>query len=359
MPFINDQLKANAEVIFQKAEPQTRFVFKVSQVMEQLRSTIFGQNHVLQSIENMLRVVKADIGDPYRPLYVAMFLGPTGVGKTETVRTLAKAIHGDPDHFCRIDMNTLSQEHYAAALTGAPPGYVGSKEGTSLFQKDIVEGTFSKPGIVLFDEIEKASSEVIQALLNVFDNGVLILSSGEQVIDFRNSMIFITTNIGSHQMRQFANRALRTLLHRFWLRVNPKNWGLHEDVLLQKIITNSLEQEFAAEFINRIDDTLIFQWLKRETLDDIVGVLINQLNERLKKKSYQLEVEPDVKSLLMEKGFDQKYGARQLKRSIRRHLEVPVAVALGEGNQNGETMTVLFAFLKEGKITVVSKERGT
>src|SRR5690606_32324507 len=125
----------------------------------------------------------------------SLLLGPTGVGKTEVVRLIAEAIHGQPDAFCRIDMNTLAQEHYAAALTGAPPGYVGSKEGTTLFDAEAIAGTFSRPGIVLFDELEKASTEVLRSLLNVLDSGRLTLSGGGRTLDFRNCLIFMTSNV--------------------------------------------------------------------------------------------------------------------------------------------------------------------
>lgn len=357
MPNVNDQVKANEEMIHLKAEPQSRFRFQVDSVMNRLRSTIFGQDHVLQNIENMLYVVKADISDPYRPLYVSLFLGPTGVGKTETVRTLAHAIHGDPDHFCRIDMNTLSQEHYAAALTGAPPGYVGSKEGTSLFQKDIVEGSFSKPGIVLFDELEKASPEVTQALLNVFDNGILLLSNGEQIINFRNTLIFMTSNIGSREIQQFANQSLRTRLRRLWLRMNLTHWGMNEGILLKKIVQNRLEREFEPEFINRIDDCLIFQWLDKKVLADIVEAFIQQLHERLQKKSYHLEVSQEAKRFLVEKGFDKKHGARELKRSLRHYLEVPLALALGQKQSDGNPFRCFSANLKGDKIVVEPQGR--
>ena len=148
---------------------QPRFHFEPNKVMELLRSQIIGQDHALNEIEKMLHVVKADFSSPERPLAVTLMLGPTGVGKTETVRLIAQAIYGQPDAFCRIDMNTLAQEHYAAALTGAPPGYVGSKEGHSLFDETAINGSHTRPGIMLFDELEKASPEVIRGLMNVLD----------------------------------------------------------------------------------------------------------------------------------------------------------------------------------------------
>ncbi|MHB1419947.1 MAG: AAA family ATPase [Bacillota bacterium] len=159
---------------------ETRFQIDIEQVMKHLRNKIFGQSAALTAIEDMLKIVKADVGEPDTPLYIAMFLGPTGVGKTETIKILAEAIHGSHEALCRVDMNTLALDHYAAALTGAPPGYVGSKEGATILDKEKIEGSFSKPGIILFDEIEKASPQVIQTLLNIFDNGIMNMASGEQ-----------------------------------------------------------------------------------------------------------------------------------------------------------------------------------
>ena len=146
-----------------------RFHFEPQAVMQSLRQRIIGQDAALNEIEKMLQVVKADFSSPERPLSVTLMLGPTGVGKTETVRLIAEAIYGRSDAFCRIDMNTLAQEHYAAALTGAPPGYVGSKEGHSLFDETAIAGSHTRPGIMLFDELEKASNEVIRGLMNVLD----------------------------------------------------------------------------------------------------------------------------------------------------------------------------------------------
>ena len=153
MPFVNDLIEHNREHLGRGEVPmarlQSRFLFEPDTVMALLRTRIVGQDAALEAVEALLKVVKADIGDRERPLAVNLFMGPTGVGKTELVRLLALAIHGRADAFCRIDMQTLAQEHYAAALTGAPPGYVGSKEGATLFDVEAIQGSFGRPGIVL------------------------------------------------------------------------------------------------------------------------------------------------------------------------------------------------------------------
>ncbi len=183
-----------------------RFHFEPHDVMQRLKQRIIGQEAALDEIEKMLHVVKADFSSPERPLSVTLMLGPTGVGKTETVRLISEVIYGRPDAFCRIDMNTLAQEHYAAAITGAPPGYVGSKEGHSLFDEVAIAGSHTRPGIVLFDELEKASTEVLRGLMNVLDSGKLTLTSGTKTIDFRNCMIFMTSNVGAQAAQQYLDK---------------------------------------------------------------------------------------------------------------------------------------------------------
>jgi ATP-dependent Clp protease ATP-binding subunit ClpA len=268
-------------------------------------------------MEAMLWRVKADIGDENRPLAVYLFLGPTGVGKTETVRTLAESIHGNRDGLCRIDMNTLAQEHYAAALTGAPPGYVGSKEGHSLLDPDKVQGSYSKPGIVLFDEIEKASPEVNRALLNVLDTGRLVLPSGQKEIDFRNTLIFMTSNAGALEAETLEHR------HRSGWRgllglSPPDSFSLRD---------RALREHFDPEFLNRIDQILTFNHLSENWLDALLNKELAELNRRLSRKGAVLELNQGVRSVLCE-GFDRRYGAREMLRAFRQKLEPPVATAL-------------------------------
>lgn len=345
MPFINDKLKSYQTTIDKEEANdklllnRSRFKFEPDAIIEQLSQTIFGQEEMIEKISDMLRVVHADILEASRPLYIGMFLGPTGVGKTETVRILAEAIYGDKESFSRIDMNTLAQEHYAAAITGAPPGYVGSKEGTTIFDEKKIEGSFSKPGIVLLDEIEKADSSVIQSLLNVFDNGKMVLTNGERVIDFRNSMIFMTSNLGSRQIFEFAENDFKSKYKRFLYRLMPNHWGKNDKELLQKIVKQQLEDTFTPEFLNRIDDTIVFNWLGEPALEPIVDKLITELNGRLKKHHCQIELEASAKSFLINKGYDKHYGARAMKRAVRKYIEVPLAKILQEQNSL-ETITV-------------------
>ncbi|MBH8605498.1 AAA family ATPase [Thermoactinomyces sp. CICC 10522] len=349
MPFINDKLKyyadeRNRKEIEEKQKVpdvtdspadqpirkiQTRYRFDVEEVMKRLRKRILGQEHVLKNIENMLKIVWADITDSDKPLHIGLFLGPTGVGKTEIVRVLAEAIHGNRESFCRVDMNTLSLDHYAAALTGAPPGYVGSREGSTILDKEKIEGSYSRPGIILFDEIEKASPQVIQTLLNVFDNGVMTIASGEETIDFRNTLIFMTSNLGTKEIQSFADNKFAFLAKQAIYFFNPGNWGKRgRETVLDHLIKRRLESSFQPEFINRIDDIITFNWLERQTLFEIIDLLTEQINRKLLRYGCQLELDVSAKEFLVEKGFDKKYGARTLKRAVRKYVQVPLAELL-------------------------------
>jgi len=324
MPFINDRLQENQErmVREQRAmqpERMPRFVFEPDAVMARLRARIVGQETALDAMEDMLRVVKADIGDPQRPLAVNLFMGPTGVGKTETVRLISEAIHGRADGFCRIDMNTLAQEHYAAALTGAPPGYVGSKEGHSLFDADLIQGSFSKPGIVLFDELEKASTEVIRSLLNVLESGRLMLSGGTRSLDFRNTLVFMTSNIGAREATDYRHRFESGWRH--WLRLSPGDEG--------RVLERALHRRFDPEFINRIDRVLSFQRLDARWQDALFDIELGKLNQRLARRRASLEVDNSARQFLC-RIHDERFGARDLARRLRAELEPALARALLE-----------------------------
>lgn len=370
MPFINDKLKSyqttmnndTNELDETKKEAQTstlkkiktRFLFKPSAIKDTLMRLIFGQDQMIEKIDDMLNVVHADITEKDRPLYVTMFLGPTGVGKTETVRLIAESIYGDKESFCRIDMNTLAQEHYAAAIIGAPPGYVGSKEGTTVFDEEKIKGSFSKPGIVLLDEIEKADSSVSQSLLNVFDNGKMVLANGERIIDFRNSMIFMTSNLGSRQIFEFVDDDFKSRLKRLLYRLNPLNWGKDKNAILKRIIKKQLEKHFSPEFLNRLDDTIVFNWLGQESYDPILNKFITDLNERLKKHLCQISLDQNARKFIVTKGFDKHYGARSMKREIRRHIEVPLAKLLEKREETAEN--VLYKVTVEGNQLKFTRE---
>lgn len=321
MTFMHERLEQNRTVLAEAAGSRrltSRFLFEPDQVMATLRARIIGQDEVLEQVHALLKVVKADIGDPDRPLAVNLFVGPTGVGKTELVRLLALALHGKPDAFCRIDMNTLNQEHYAASLTGAPPGYVGSKEGTTLFDAEAIAGTYSRPGIVLFDELEKASKGVLRSLLNVLDSGRLTLTAGSRALDFRNSLIFMTSNIGAEEARTYRQR-----FEGGWRRL----LGL-TPVQEQQVLEGALYRQFEPEFLNRIDRILYFRRLGgQQQLEAMLGIELEKLNRRLEKHGRRLELTEAAYRWLCSR-YDPRFGAREIVRALRTQVEPALADAI-------------------------------
>lgn len=298
---------------------QSRYRFDIGVIMASLRSEILGQDAALKAVEDMLKVVRADITDPRRPLFTALFLGPTGVGKTEIVRALARALHGDAEAFCRVDMNTLSQEHYAAALTGAPPGYVGAKEGNTLLDQEKLEGSLGRPGIVLFDELEKASPQVVMTLLNVLDNGMLTVASGERSYSFRNTLIFMTSNLAAHDIQRYDQR------RKGWRGLLLGSSVTSRRRAVDKMVRARLLKAFAPEFVNRIDATVTFNWIERNVVEQLVALEVKRLNRRLQKHHCQLEVDAPLLAHIANAGFDRQFGARALRRCVRQQLEVPLA----------------------------------
>jgi ATP-dependent Clp protease ATP-binding subunit ClpA len=332
LPFINERLaqhqqqreheqheKTQREQVEKKLARPSRFRFNPQDVMSLLITRIIGQPHVLSAMEDMLFTLKADFNSAQRPLAVHLFLGPTGVGKTETVRVLAEAILGNAHKMCRIDMNTLAQEHYSAALTGSPPGYVGSKEGQTLFNVENIKGSFSEPGIVLFDEIEKANKDVVRAILNVLDTGKLVLTSGAKELDFSNTLIFMTSNVGVRELTQHI--AAHQKGWRKYLGIKPK----HEN----DIADAALRAHFDPEFLNRIDRIIPFNRLTNNLLDDLINIELEKLNQRLSRRQARLALTESAREFLGE-DYDQGYGARSIARRMRIELEPKLARALIE-----------------------------
>jgi ATP-dependent Clp protease ATP-binding subunit ClpA len=292
-------------------------------VIAHLRHRIISQDEAINRIEEALMIAEAGLNEPDKPLCVLLFLGPTGVGKTETVKALAEAIHGESSAYCRVDMSGLSERHYAASFSGSPPGYVGSRENNTILDKNKIEGRFGKPGILLLDEVEKAHPVVHQTLLQVFDNALLRLSSGTEEIRFTNTIIIMTSNVGSEALKALADRqeSLRRMTNEGEASVRI-DWELSRN----QIAMEALERTFKPEFINRIDGIIVFKWLNHDDLMRILDVQVEELNKRLRRyHSFHAELTPGAKEFLIEKGFDLKYGARPLKRALRQYLYQPLA----------------------------------
>ncbi len=270
---------------------------------ERLASRVIGQRPAVKAVSNAVRRARAGLQDPNRPIGSFIFLGPTGVGKTELAKALASFLFDDESAMVRIDMSEYMERHSVARLVGAPPGYVGFEEGGQLS-----EAVRRRPyAVVLFDEIEKAHPEVFNILLQVLDDGRITDGQG-RTVDFKNTVVILTSNIGSQHILETENTEQR------------------EAQVLQ-----ALRQHFRPEFLNRIDETILFDRLSEEDLTQIVDIQLQHLASRLETQKLKLEVSPEAKTLLAEEGYDPVYGARPLKRTIQRRLLDPLSLQLLEG----------------------------
>jgi ATP-dependent Clp protease ATP-binding subunit ClpA len=293
-----------------------------ARITDYLRRRIINQDEALDQLEEALLIAEAGLNDPRKPLAVLLFVGPTGVGKTETVRALTEAIHGDPEQYCRIDMSGLNESHYAAALAGSPPGYVGSQEDETLLNRARIQGEPGKPGVLLLDEVEKAHPAVHQSLLQIFDNAYMRLANGKTEISFTNTLIVMTSNAGSDELRHLAeNRRLGFQA--------SSNGSIDPAKERHRIVERALARQFKPEFLNRIDAVVVFQWLGHDDLRRILFGLVGDLNQRLRERhKLTLELAPEAADYLIGRGWDPKYGARPLKRALRRELYQPLARSL-------------------------------
>ncbi|MCL5959652.1 MAG: AAA family ATPase [Chloroflexi bacterium] len=333
-------------------------------VVDHLRRKIINQDEAISQIQEALAIAQAKLGEPDKPLCVLLFLGPTGVGKTETVRALAEAIHGKLDHYCRIDMSALSESHYAASLSGSPPGYVGSQENETLLDKKMVEGEEDHPGILLLDEVEKAHQAVHQTLLQIFDNARIRLANGRTDISFTNTIIVMTSNVGSHALKTIVDRQEMGFIHLSAASSKGQS-TTQRDAHRKRVAMEALDNTFRPEFLNRIDGIVVFRWLDRDDMGKILDNLVADLNARLEEQhAVELELSAEAKDFLVDKGFDQKFGARQLKRAVRNSLNRPLSQLLIKGDVPRGSKVV--AYLDEdhlqfevttGKAVAVAEDR--
>ena len=278
---------------------------RLARLEEELGRRVIGQEEAVRAVADAVRRSRAGLQDPNRPIGSFIFLGPTGVGKTETARALAEFLFDDEQAMVRIDMSEYMEKHSVARLIGAPPGYVGYEEGGQL-----TEAVRRRPyQVVLFDEIEKAHPDVFNILLQILDDGRLTDSQG-RTVDFRNVVIIMTSNIGSA----------------FILEHGQSNWEL-----VERQVMAQLRQTFKPEFLNRVDDIIIFKPLGKEQIERIVELQLDRLRRLLSEKKLTLEVTPEAKALLAREGYDPAFGARPLKRAIQRLIQNPLALAILEG----------------------------
>jgi ATP-dependent Clp protease ATP-binding subunit ClpB len=292
---------------------------RLTRLEDELARRVIGQRPAVTAVANAVRRSRAGLQDPNRPLGSFIFLGPTGVGKTETARALAEFLFDDERAMIRLDMSEYMEKHSVARLIGAPPGYVGYEEGGQL-----TEAVRRRPySVILFDEIEKGHPDVFNVLLQILDDGRLTDSQG-RLVDFRNSVIIMTSNIGSQYIVDAGVQSDGT----GWERVEER-------------VRDELRNHFRPEFLNRVDDIIVFRQLNREDLVQIVDLQLARLGQTLAERHITLDVTPEAKMLIAAQGYDPVYGARPLKRVIQRLLQNPIALELLEGNfHEGDTIRV-------------------
>jgi len=303
---------------------------KLLKMEEQIKSVVIGQEEAISVIARAIRRSRAGIKDPHRPIGSFIFLGPTGVGKTLLAKALAEFMFGGRDSLIQIDMSEYMDKFNVSRLIGAPPGYVGYEEGGQLTEK-----VRRKPySVILLDEIEKAHPDVFNLLLQVFEEGRLTDSLGRK-IDFRNTIILMTSNVGADMIRKQGSLGFS----------EQKEEATYED--MKSRLLEEVKKTFKPEFLNRVDETIVFKALSKENLREIVQLEINEVLKRLKDKDISVDISKDAMELFIEKGFDPVYGARPLKRIIQRLLEDPLAEDIISGH------------FKEGSKVKAEREKDT
>jgi ATP-dependent Clp protease ATP-binding subunit ClpB len=292
-----------------------------------LHQRVVGQDEAVRAVADAVLRARSGIKDPNKPIGSFLFLGPTGVGKTELARALAATLFDDEANMIRIDMSEYMEKHTVARLIGAPPGYVGYEEGGQL-----TEAVRRRPfSVILFDEIEKAHHDVFNVFLQILDDGRLTDSQG-RTIDFKNTVLIMTSNIGSPQILE-----------------TQQNGSSYEQV--RSVVMAELRRHFRPEFLNRVDETVVFHPLETDQLTKIVEIQLERLRARLAERRITLLVSPAALRHLGERGYDPVYGARPLKRLIQQELETPIARHLVKGElKDGDTAQV--DMKKEGLVIV-------
>jgi ATP-dependent Clp protease ATP-binding subunit ClpB len=297
---------------------------RLTQLEAHLGERVIGQPEAIHAVANAVRRSRAGLQDPNRPIGSFIFLGPTGVGKTETARALAEFLFDDEHAMVRIDMSEYMEKHAVARLIGAPPGYVGYEEGGQL-----TEAVRRRPySVILFDEIEKAHPDVFNILLQILDDGRLTDSQG-RTVDFRNTVIIMTSNVGSS----------------FILERGTRDWAE-----VETIVTSELRRQFKPEFLNRVDDIIIFRPLGVEELDKIIDLQLKRLEKLLADKKMSIDLTPEARRVVAEEGYDPAFGARPLKRAIQRLIQNPLALAVLEG-RFGEGDRIIAGVGPDGELT--------
>ena len=294
---------------------------KLLKLEERLHERVVGQEEAIRAVSDAVRLARAGLQPGHRPIATFLFLGPTGVGKTELAKTLAEVIFGDEEAIIRIDMSEYMERHAVARLIGAPPGYVGYDEGGQLTER-VRRRPYS---VILLDEIEKAHADVSNVLLQVFDDGRLTDGKG-RVVDFTNTIIIATSNLGSNLIMD-----------------NLKAESELDDQTLKAQLMEVLHHHFRPEFLNRIDEIIVFQALSQEQIKDIVDLQLEQVRRLAEDRDIQLKFDPKLVDYLAEEGYQPEFGARELRRLIRQQVETQLATHLLQDQlQEGDSATLTY-----------------
>ena len=311
---------------------------KLRNLEKSLHERVVGQNEAVEAVAKAIRRGRVGLKDPNRPIGSFLFLGPTGVGKTELSKALAESLFGNEDSMIRIDMSEYMEGHSVSKLIGSPPGYVGFEEGGQLTEK-IRRNPYS---VILFDEIEKAHPDVMNMLLQILDDGRLTDSNG-RTVNFKNTVIIMTSNIGARLITDKKTLGFTSKEE------NKEDKKEYEDI--KKDVLAELKKEFKPEFINRIDEIIVFHKLQKEEMRQIVDIMLKQVIKRMEVQNIKIKIDDDVKDKIIEKGTDANYGARPLKRTIQNLLEDKIAEAILDGKISKDK-EVKIGLNKDGEIEI-------
>ena len=311
---------------------------------DDLKGSVVGQAEAIDKIVKSIQRNRAGLKDPNKPIGTFIFLGPTGVGKTQLAKVLARFLFDSAENLIRIDMSEYMEKFTVSRLVGAPPGYVGYEEGGQLTEK-VRRRPYS---VVLLDEVEKAHPDVFHLLLQVLDEGQLTDSLGRKV-DFRNTIVIMTSNIGTRQLREFGQGV--------GFSTSAKDSQMHD--YERSVIQNALKKAFAPEFLNRIDDVIVFNSLTRKDIQAIIQIELKGLMQRIRALGYEINISASARDFIAEKGFDANFGARPLKRAIQKYLEDPMAEVIIKGSVHAGNLISVGLNQKKGELTfrVIQKKK--
>jgi ATP-dependent Clp protease ATP-binding subunit ClpC len=310
-----------------------------------LKSKVIGQDHAIEKIAKAIRRNRMGLKDPNKPIGSFIFIGPTGVGKTQLAKELASIMFGDPDALIRVDMSEYMEKFEATKLIGAPPGYIGHEDGGQLTEK-----VRRKPySIILFDEIEKAHPDIFNTMLQILDEGSITDGMGRK-INFKNTLIILTSNVGQRNLQDYSGGM------GFTTKSKQDKAEAENEILLKK----ELQKTFSPEFINRLDDIVYFKALEKEDVINILDVEISKIMPRLESLGYKVKVAQDLKEKIAENGFDPKFGARPIKRMLQKYVEDTLADLMVQGKiEDGSTVTLSYDSVKEADMQIPVKVKIT